>query len=464
MPRLARSIALALPLVVAGVAACPSLEQFLCEVDNDCDREDGGVCVTADCAYPASDCDSGLRFSPNARRPGECVEPNGGQTSVADASTGGSDGSGTSTGTDGTATMSGGETGAQCGRQIPLTIDTMGLSGSVVLNDYPLLVDVQSTELAGIEPDSLWVTDSDGAALPFEVDTFDSDAGRLLAWVRLPAYEAGQALSLAVRYGDASGAPSYDPSQAWSDAFLAVWHLSEPLSGTQLDVSDSTAIGNRLTTRGEMEIVDQTAPIGGGFGFDGIDDHLTSDLNGDGASTPQESSFVRELGSFSATIWARVDDDVQHGCLFWRLNGHDFYPRCRRLPTSGALLCQIRVADDTVAVTGGADVFPLQQWLFIAVTYDKDEGTGRAYINGQEIAAVSVAAPGDQFDQEEPPDLPMEVGRIEPTSFGYLVGALDEFRVHARRLEPEWIRADFVSQSDNASVVSAGAPQDAPCP
>ncbi|MEM6294881.1 MAG: right-handed parallel beta-helix repeat-containing protein [Myxococcota bacterium] len=75
---------------VIGMAACPSVDPFLCASSGQCIRNgEVGVCEpsTSRCAYEDPDCESGLRYPSSTDRGlgGVCVEPGTGTSGQADA-------------------------------------------------------------------------------------------------------------------------------------------------------------------------------------------------------------------------------------------------------------------------------------------------------------------------------------------------------------------------------------------
>lgn len=63
----------------------------------------------------------------------------------------------------------------------------------------------------------------DGTRLPHEIELYDGAAGRLLAWVRLPAWTLGEEQRLLLYYGKPDiAAAEAEPAAVWAD-YLAVW-------------------------------------------------------------------------------------------------------------------------------------------------------------------------------------------------------------------------------------------------
>ncbi|HEY4057265.1 MAG TPA: LamG-like jellyroll fold domain-containing protein [Kofleriaceae bacterium] len=67
----------------------------------------------------------------------------------------------------------------------------------------------------------LYFTDTTGVLLPSEIEQIGDGTDPLVAWVRIPDYNAGTIIQL--HYGGPPHAPSLDPT--WPASFLGVWHL-----------------------------------------------------------------------------------------------------------------------------------------------------------------------------------------------------------------------------------------------
>ena len=428
-------------VAVGLVCGCPRLDPFACTDDSQCDLQAGGACRSEGCAYEDGTCPSDLRWHEDVPGlGGQCVEEDDGSTT-----TGPAPASSSSESTDGSS-----DTGvAVCGFELPLSVDTETLSGDVLLEDYPLLVDVSSSELADAAPDGsdVFFVDDSGTVLPHELEAIAADSIR--AWVRLPAYTPGQPLALGLRYGDPARAPTNDPTDVWPETYVGVWHLDDPLEGPEGDVQlDSTINGEDGMTFGTMQpdqVVD--VAVGSGLLFDGDD------------SVEMSASFVGSLESVTISIWAQVDTDgTVDSPFFERVSGDNIYPRCRkRLDTDGAIQCQAGVNDETRLARAPDGAMPRGELHLVALTYDADAGIIAAYVDGL-LADSSEGEPGPL---DPGPELP-RLGFI--TEFGGHIGLLDEFRVADTVLPEAWLAADAVSQTNPTAIVGVQGPATAvPC-
>ncbi len=425
-------------------AACPKVSPFACEDDGQCDREDvGGVCIDGDCAYVDEDCPgSGLRFSPNAGdRAGECVPGGGTETTT---------GTGTSSSSNDDATSGDIPT---CGTRRLVELDA-GLLGPTSLPGYPALVVVVDSTLAAdalADASDVWFADESGTALPHEIDDWDPTTGTLAAWVRLPGWEVGTPLVVALHAGDIEHAPAPMPSAVW-DSFAAVWHLGDALSDEEGEVvRDSSAALHHGFALGGMT-ADQVGDgvIGRAFLFDGVDDVVDV-----------EAPFVGTLESFTVSWWTRIDgDDSTHHPFFQALNG-TLYPRCRRLivDSGSNLFCQIGIETETLGVGAEETELPDGEIRHFALTYDGETSVARLFASGAEVSMDTPKIPGPLMTGTEH----LGLGRID--EFGSLLGMLDEFRISLEVLPPEWIAADVRVQGTPSNLILAiDPPEPVACP
>ena len=119
--------------------------------------------------------------------------------------------------------------------------------------DFPVLVRLPAEASALLQsPDGtdLLVTDENGAALPFEVETFDP-AGTTFVWVKVPSLSA--ATELTVHFGGDTNTDNA-PTSVWS-RYVGVWHFDAAAAGTTV-VSDATGHALDGTTTGSLTAVD----------------------------------------------------------------------------------------------------------------------------------------------------------------------------------------------------------------
>jgi hypothetical protein len=420
---------------------CPGLSPYACLSDSDCDRGgSSGVCLDDRvCAYEDGECPSGLRRSPNAGiDPNACVP---GEPDVPGTSTGQSD-------------EPTGSTGVQpedCGRQVPIVVDTTVLTPGEGASGYPLLVSLQVQGLAAAieaEPEAPFFLDVAGTPLPHEWEVVDPATGEVSAWVRLPDYSAGDAVVLSLRLGEPP--PEGDPAQVWAGTYVGVWHLGDALTGTDDDpIRNSARPEEPGFTGGQMQSEQSVeGVVGRALVFDGVDDIVTID-----------ASFVGQLQSYTLTMWARYEGrGTVYSSYFQRLNGDFFYPRCWRLDDvdgAGNTMCQYEL-DDGIHALGTGLSHEVGELIHLALVRDADAGRTEVYVDGELV----------NTNEDVASDLPddghaFELGHGE---WGTFTGMIDELRVADRALPRAFLDADVRTHRNPASVLlEVGELQPAAC-
>lgn len=437
---------------VGLVLGCPSLEPYVCELDSDCNR--GGLpgwCLEdGACAYENEDCESGwIRSSNAAVDPGACVDENADGTGTGSDDAASQTGMGPGTGDDDEDDDDDDDGPSACGSQVALTLNTGVLTPGEALAGLPVLIRIDDAPIpatiagSGTSPRFF---DDRGEALPAEIETLGTE--RFEAWVRLPSYTAGEPLPLYLRWGTADEPP--DPALVWADNYVAVWHLSDALTGVDGDpVANAAVVGEPGLTVGSMGS-DQSVPgvVGSGLLFDGDDD-----------SVEVQAAFIGTLDSYTVSWWARYDGNGESTfrSYFARLNGDVFWPRCWRLDDdqySGGATCQYQIDGMTNSI--GSSTHALDETIHMALVRDADAQVTYLYRDGElanEIGDPPGAMPTD--------DLPLQIGRGE---WGTYFGMIDEFRVSAAPLPPTWISADYRMVANPSSIVlEQSTIENAPC-
>ena len=131
--------------------------------------------------------------------------------------------------------------------------------GSTAWTDFPVLLRLPaavSSQLRSANGTDLLVEDETGAALSFEVETFNP-SGTTLVWARVPSLSSATVLS--VYFGGAANAAN-DPTAVWS-RYAGVWHFAPSAAGT-MTVPDATGNGLAGTTTNTLSSYAGPAGLG----------------------------------------------------------------------------------------------------------------------------------------------------------------------------------------------------------
>ena len=321
------------------------------------------------------------------------------------------------------------------------------------LADFPVLVRISSTTPSGFSyedcPDAshLWFADDGGAALPFEVDTWDAN-GTSLVWVSVPSLSSSATITM-YWASDAANVPDDIPSssQVWTRAgYNAVWHFSgsaaESVNGLAATANGSPSYNGNASYSG---------PLGKTLWLDGSS-HLSID-NGSAWATVGENSTL------TISCWARSTRSGTPGCdrmISSMSNWKD---------TSGY---ELTIQNDVKVITvgsSGANGTGSQfqttistgvnaKWQHFAATYTAM--TTSLYVDG---AAKNSSALNPVIS----PVANLAIGAGANAGSPW-AGGLDEVRIRAAASTAEWIAEEYATMTSATYVACSAAATDPAAP
>jgi hypothetical protein len=335
------------------------------------------------------------------------------------------------------------------GCPLVLNIDRARIAEQLV--DFPLLVRLGSEHLdrAQLQPDARNLAFYlDGATLAYEIE----DAGEpVLAWVRMPVLsESG--LAIRVGYGSGTAASASEP--VWSAAYAGVFHLAE-VSGPPRDATGRYT-GASIVEIGSTPFAAAPGRIGGGRGFQSMRNHAVQidalDLM---YSSFTVSGWIYQLvvpaGYHALVTRAQGTGDAN---FFW-IGGH-----------AGRFIGEVYRSSGTVNLVSNKPI-EVDRWVHLALSATSAGIASQAtlFING----AVDLI---QSIDGLPPPGTERPIvlgadnnsGSPQPRD-DLLDGRLDEVRIETVARSAEWMRADYLSMTDQLiryEVLPTAVPCDAP--
>jgi hypothetical protein len=331
-------------------------------------------------------------------------------------------------------------------------IDMHPLSLSNVQRDFALSLVMTGDEgLAAHARDDgldLHFTEGDGTTeLAFEVESFDPEAGDLVAWVRMPLLSFEDTIYL--HYG---GEP-FDrpaPAAAWHERYLAVWHGGD---GDPAELADST--GNR----NDGASVDQQVPkrvagvVGPALSFDGIDDQVLIEESVPLVVLDPEANLL-------LTMWVRVPEEsgLDLAAVMGKGSQSGSDPGFGVQISDLAWLVRLRGGgtSDTEAAVFGDPALLTGRWVMlgIAITHG---GAGEEYfevsasVDGEEVGS------GYWLCQTGPCALDLGGSLLLSHPEARFQGMIDEIRIIDRTLGSENQRVGFENLTDPGTFYTVGA-------
>ena len=182
------------------------------------------------------------------------------------------------------------------------------------LTDFPVLISLTSDAgLAAYAQDNgndIVFTASNGVTkLDHEIEQFDGNTGKLVAWVRVPSVSSLSDTVIYLYYGNPSIGSQQNPAGVWNSNYKGVWHFNQAAGGSGA-IKDSTSNANNGTDINSPTL-GAAGKIGNAVSFDGINDYISV---ADSASLNLSADFTVELW-FSPTQAFTANADYLQGLL-----------------------------------------------------------------------------------------------------------------------------------------------------
>jgi hypothetical protein len=301
----------------------------------------------------------------------------------------------------------------------------------VTLNDFPLLVDVTDPQLASdAQPDGhdIVFTDEVGSKLSYEIESYDSGTGHLIAWVNVPSLSPTEDTILYIYFGNDGALNQEDPEGTWDGNYVMVHHLNET-AGIHYDSTNNGNDGIPSVT------IQGSAPgqIDGADNFDGTNDYVDcgSDTRLDltGSLTVEAWAFFTQ-GELRNRIVAKDATGIPGKFIFWQ-------------DATGDLTFQVYNSLDTWCLAS-IPLSPDGSWMHVVGVFDTTDQRVRLYKDGIEVD--SAICPGSLQSNTEAVTLGSSANNEDNFN-----GMLDEVRISSVARSAEWIQASHSNQLDPPS-------------
>lgn len=173
------------------------------------------------------------------------------------------------------------------------------------LTEFPVLVTLDSDNidysLTNDDGSDLLFVDSDGSTqLAHQIETWDENATSYV-WVKIPSIDVNSDQDyFYMYYGNEDAVDDQDPAAVWSNNFVAVWLLNDPLNTTNVLDSASTptsedgTLFTGLTNSNKIQ-----SGIGGALSFTSAStDHIV-------VGQPSDLNFVPNVDEFTIDAWIK---------------------------------------------------------------------------------------------------------------------------------------------------------------
>jgi YD repeat-containing protein len=186
--------------------------------------------------------------------------------------------------------------------------------------------------------------------------------------------------------------------------------------------------------------------VGAGFVFDGVDDQVRIE--------PSPSLDLGAANSFTIEFWMNSADVSRSVRLLGWHSGLDVFPDDQGVnifQSGGALHAQLYDVNNAPHEMVAFSSLANNAWTHIAVTYDRNAGQGRIYVNGALRTTSNLGSfrPRTTF--------PLFLGNIL-SDVGYFEGALDEVTFYTRTLDAQEIHEIYAANGTGKCPLSPNLP------
>jgi hypothetical protein len=275
-------------------------------------------------------------------------------------------------------------------------------------------------------------TASDGITkLDYELESYNSATGQVVAWVRLPSLSPTTDTSIYAYYGNPSAPNQQNKIAVWDSNYKLVWHLA---NGNTLSGADSTSNQNNGMAAGAAGV----GKIGGGAA--GIVEDLSASLPNEDQTRTLECWFQMSGNGSSDQSLCGMGDGSGTG-------------------TSFSLVYRSAGSKLTLDVSGASQFFSWSfdtNWHHLAATYTSGSGLQSAvvYLDG-----VPKSTSGKRGTLSTPSTTYADVRHNPANPFDDMVGVADEFRISNTARPASWILTEYNNQNSPNTFYSVGAQQ-----
>ncbi|MFX1415616.1 MAG: DUF2341 domain-containing protein, partial [Promethearchaeota archaeon] len=335
-----------------------------------------------------------------------------------------------------------------------ITIDHTRINSD--LADFPVMIELYDTDLrSDAQSDGDDIVFKNGSiVLDHEIElfdqTFNSTHGHLVAWVRLDLSSTVDT-TITMYYGDPAAENQENPSGVWNSNYVAVWHMSQDPSSS--NILDSTMNGFDLTPTGfasDQRIYD--GRLGTAISVDGIDDRFSV------------GGFSGPVNDFTFQSWFAFDNAFPSGSDMYFFAGNsptEGNPKMRFAASSGKVVTHMEVTSDTdETAVGSTSLWYADSWYQFAFVRNMAAVRAYHYVNG------SLDGEDNSADNANP-HLVWDNLYVLSDSLGgnmWGPGAVSEFRISSVSLSADWIAAEYANQYDSASFYAVGLEEDLGAP
>jgi hypothetical protein len=327
---------------------------------------------------------------------------------------------------------------------LPITIPAANVDGPHDLIDFPLLVSVNldTSHVTDTNGYDIIFTDTNGAALNYERESYDNASGELLAWVRIPSLSPSIDNEIKLLYGNPEiSTDQSTPTAVWNSNYSGVWHFENHVNDASLNGLNGT---NNGTTDTPGQIGQARNYVGGYF-------------SGQSITLPDNNPVGFNIDQFVFSAWIQF----QSGPLYVNYMG---IGNDGNHLSSGVISTGIKT-DNTPIIFLDIPTYSLEanntitpgDWHYIVSKLDFSSATNNLsiYVDGVFNGSTTTT-----FSPDYSSGVPFEKMAFGANHLGNLIfftGKGDEFRALRTGLSAGWIKTEYDNQLDPSAFLTIGA-------
>ena len=314
----------------------------------------------------------------------------------------------------------------------------------VLLTNFPMLVAITNAAnplftFAAADGGDILFTAADGVTpLPHEIERYRTSApASLYAWVRLPVLYPAALTRFYLYYGRTGAFTALNRTNVWSEGYLGVWHLGEPVTHGQTNYDSTVSAAHGVFQDGSARGGgDAAGKIAGADAFQGFEDHYVL--------TPGVQCSSNGF-TVSAWVWDANTNDYS------MYEGGSVDPSYSGINKDLHPICSITTLTTQRTVTAYNTYIQKDRWYYLALLATPTQS--QVYIDGT-LTSSSVS-----YTALDPLRRAKYIGRCN-ISKGYCFdGTVDELRVSGVLRSAEWLKTCYLTQNEPGAALSFRPPE-----
>lgn len=318
-----------------------------------------------------------------------------------------------------------------------ITIDADQISGSSSLNNFPVLIYINNSDLNKARSDGfdiLFASPIDSTSfvkLDHEIESFNQSSGILWAWVRIPELSAIEDTDLYIYYGNVDSTNQQNVTAVWDSNYMGVWHFNE-------DLEDSTTNNNDGNNNGTTDI---TGKIADGRDFERSNTQYVN--------VPDSASLeLSDVDRVTVQAWINKESTPSISWMAVVQKSDQSY----NLQLQNAALPYFTIYDTTwnSAIANGN--ITNGQWVYLVGTFDGS--TIRLYVNGVLQTTTDTAS-----SINSAAGTGVGIGENLDSTGRHFDGQIDEVRISDIARSADWITTEYNNQNAPQNFYNIGDEQ-----